>query len=290
MKFTKMQAMGNDFVYIELFTQSMGGDLSEWARFLSDRRFGVGADGMILICPSDTPEFADFRMRVFNPDGTEAEMCGNALRGAGMFMYEKGFTDKTELMVETLGGVKKVYLETSGGHVANVTANVGKPEFGCPHIPVDITDDVCVDYPLEIAGRIFDITAMSFGNPWCVSFVDDVAALDLELYGWRMENHALFPNKVNAEFAEIIDRTTLKVRTWERGIGETYACGLGCCAALTAGVMLGLTEHKATCMQRGGNTAVEMNAAGELLMTAPSRIVFDGEIADDMPQLIKLQF
>ena len=226
MHFTKMSAMGNDYVYVELLTQSME-EPEKWARFLSDRRFGVGSDGMILICPS---ERADFRMRVFNPDGSEAEMCGNALRSVGKFVYEKNFTSKTALRIETLGGIKKVFLTLDGGHVSMITAYIGEPVLDAARVPVlmESGEGRCVDAPLTVCGREFRITAMSLGNPHCAVFADDAQTLDLEKYGGAIERSAVFPQRANVEFVRVDGNGKLFLRTWERNCGETLACGTGC--------------------------------------------------------------
>lgn len=286
MHFTKMSAMGNDYVYVELLTQSME-EPEKWARFLSDRRFGVGSDGMILICPS---ERADFRMRVFNPDGSEAEMCGNALRSVGKFVYEKNFTSKTALSIETLGGIKKVFLTLDGGHVSMITAYIGEPVLDAARVPVlmESGEGRCVDAPLTVCGREFRITAMSLGNPHCAVFADDAQTLDLEKYGGAIERSAVFPQRANVEFVRVDGNGKLFLRTWERNCGETLACGTGCCAALVAGVLTGRCAPKATVKQLGGFTEVEWDRdGGQLIMTAPSDIVFDGEI---VPETAKKSF
>ena len=224
-----MQALGNDYIYVELLTQRMENP-SAWARFLSRRRFGVGSDGMILICPSAK---ADFRMRVFNPDGSEAEMCGNALRSTAKLVYEKGFTSKTAFTVETLGGIKELFLTLEDGHVSMITASLGAPILESARVPVTLDggDGRCIDRPVEAAGRLFRITAVSMGNPHCATFADDAAELDLPLYGAAIETHPVFPQKANVEFVRVIDENTLFMRTWERNCGETLACGTGATAA-----------------------------------------------------------
>ena len=277
MKFTKMQAHRNEYMYLEQVRQQMGNP-SAWARFLSRRHFGVGSDGMILICPS---EKADFRMRVFNPDGSEAEMCGNALRSTAKLVYEKGFTTKTAFTIETLGGLKKLYLTLKSGHVSMITASLGAPVLDCARVPVmlDNSGGRCVDHPIEAAGRLFRITAVSMGNPHCASFIEDVASLDLSLYGAAIENHSAFPQKTNVEFAQVIDKNTLFMRTWERNCGETLACGTGCCVATVAGALTGRCEPKTEVRQLGGIIRIEWDrASDDLLMTGPSEIVYDGVV------------
>ncbi len=273
--FTKMQAYGNDYVYIDTLTQELT-NLNELAKFVSKRHFGICSDGMILVCPSD---IADFRMRVFNPDGTEAEMCGNALRSVGMLVYEKGFTDKTEVTVETLGGLKKVYLDVRGGHVANITANIGEPIIDASKVPAVTKSECFIDKSVILDGRKFDTTAISLGNPHCVSFINDLDDLDLEKFGPLMENNQLFPNRINAEFCEVRDRSRLRLRTWERGTGETLACATGCATCTVGGVLTDRCDRKVEVEQIGGVTQVEWRAENNCIyITAPSNIVFDGTL------------
>lgn len=273
--FTKMQAYGNDYVYIDTLTQDLS-NLNELAKFVSKKHFGICSDGMILVCPS---EVADFRMRVFNPDGTEAEMCGNALRSVGMLVFEKGFTDKTEITVETLGGLKKIYLTLSAGHVSNITANIGAPIIEAEKVPAITKSECFIDKTVILDGRKFDTTAISLGNPHCVSFVNDLDELDLEKYGPLMENNQLFPHRINAEFCEVRDRSHLRLRTWERGTGETLACATGCATCIVGGVLTDRCDRKVDVEQIGGVTQVEWRAENNsLYITAPSNIVFDGNL------------
>lgn len=273
--FTKMQAFGNDYVYIDTLTQELS-NLNELSKFVSKKHFGICSDGMILVCPSDV---ADFRMRVFNPDGTEAEMCGNALRSVGMLVYEKGFTTKTEITVETLGGLKKVYLTLSGGHVTNITANIGEPILEAEKVPAITKSECFIDKTIILDGRKFDTTAISLGNPHCVSFVNDLDVLDLEKFGPLMENNQLFPNRINAEFCEVSDRGHLRLRTWERGTGETLACATGCATCTVGGVLTDRCDRKVEVQQIGGVTHVEWRAENNCIyITAPSNIVFDGTL------------
>ena len=270
-----MQAYGNDYVYIDTLTQELD-NLNELSKFVSKKHFGVCSDGMILVCPS---EVADFRMRVFNPDGTEAEMCGNALRSVGMLVYEKGFTTKKEVTVETLGGLKTVYLTVTNGHVSNITANIGAPILEAEKVPAVTKSEFFIDKSVILDGRKFDTTAISLGNPHCVSFVNDLDELDLEKYGPLMENNQLFPNRINAEFCQVVDRKTLKLRTWERGTGETLACATGCATCTVGGVLTERCDRSVDIHQIGGVTHIEWNADNNCLyMTAPSNIVFDGTL------------
>lgn len=277
--FSKMQALGNDYVYVETLTQTVKNPETLAVR-LSDRHFGIGSDGMILICPS---ECADFRMRVFDPDGTEAEMCGNGLRSVGKYVYDKGFTKKTVFTVETLGGIKTVYLNLRDGKAASITADIGKPVMEAEKLPVLCGLSQCIDFPILLDGRRFFVTALSFGNPHAVCFLENepVKAFDLARYGTLLERHALFPKRVNAEFCQVIDRNTLFLRTWERGTGETLACATGSAACVVSGVMTGRCERKTTVRQIGGETRVEWNDSGNVFLTAPSVHVFDGTIRLD---------
>ena len=227
-KFTKMQACGNDYVYINAISQKLS-KLDELARFVSDRHFAIGSDGMVLICPS---EKGDFRMRMFNPDGTEGEMCGNALRSMSKYVYEHNLTDKTNLTIETLGGMQKVKLFVENGQVVNIEANIGEPRLSTKVIPVNTNLDEFVEQEVEVLDKIFKISALSWGNPHCVIFVDDVANFDVHKYGNAIEHKTdLFPNKTNVTFAQVINRKYIKMREWERGTGETIGCGTGCCTA-----------------------------------------------------------
>ncbi len=274
-RFTKMQAYGNDYVYIDTLTQELS-NLNKLSEFVSKRHFGICSDGMILVCPSDV---ADFRMRVFNPDGTEAEMCGNAVRSVGMLVYEKGFTNKTEITVETLGGIKKIYLTIKDGHVSNITANIGEPVLEASKVPAVTGSERFLDKTVILDGRKFSTTAISLGNPHCVSFVDDLDFLDLEKYGPLMENNELFPHRINAEFCQVVNRSHLKLRTWERGTGETLACATGCSTCTVGGVLTGRCDRKVSVEQLGGITEVEWNEADNCIyITAPSNIVFDGTL------------
>lgn len=277
--FSKMQALGNDYVYVETLTQTVKNPETLAVR-LSDRHFGIGSDGMILICPS---ECADFRMRVFDPDGTEAEMCGNGLRSVGKYVYDKGFTKKTVFTVETLGGIKTVYLDLRDGKTASVTADIGKPVMETEKLPVLCGLSRCIDFPIFLDGRRFFVTALSFGNPHAVCFLENepVETFDLARYGTLLEHHALFPKRVNAEFCQVIDRNTLFLRTWERGTGETLACATGSAACVVSGAMTGRCERRAVVRQTGGETLVEWNDSGNVFLTAPSVHVFDGTVRLD---------
>ena len=218
MKFTKMQAYCNDYVYVITFDQEVKKPAAA-ARFVSDRHKGVGSDGMIMICPS---AIADFRMRVFNPDGSEAEMCGNALRSTGKLVYVKGLTSKTDFTVETLGGIKKIHLTVENGDVVNITANIGRPIFDADRIPVTVTNEnnALIGYDYTILDRIFNITALSLGNPHCAVLCDDIYSIDIAKYGHALECSPIFPNKANIHFYDVTDRENIRMIAWERNCGE----------------------------------------------------------------------
>ncbi len=275
-KFTKMQACGNDYVYINAISQKLS-KLDELARFVSDRHFAIGSDGMVLICPS---EKGDFRMRMFNPDGTEGEMCGNALRSMSKYVYEHNLTDKTNLTIETLGGMQKVKLFVENGQVVNIEANIGEPRLSTKVIPVNTNLDEFVEQEVEVLDKIFKISALSWGNPHCVIFVDDVANFDVHKYGNAIEHKTdLFPNKTNVTFAQVINRKYIKMREWERGTGETIGCGTGCCTAAVFSVITGRCDREVTVEQIGGNLEVNWDeATNTVFMKGPSHTVFESEI------------
>ncbi len=279
MKFTKMQSYGNDYVYISLMDQEMKSP-PKWARFVSDRHKGVGSDGMILVCPS---EKADIRMRVFNPDGSEAEMCGNGLRSAGKFAYVKGYTDKTELTVETLGGIKTVRLWTENGSVVNVSANIGAPILDADKIPVRLTNtgNSLIGYDYGVFDKVFKLTAVSFGNPHCAAECEGVFNLNIKKYGPALETADIFPNKANIHFYEVTDESHISLRAWERNCGETLACATGCSAAAFSAILAGKVKNSVEVNQRGGTIRIDYNENdGTITMTGKTEVVFDGEIDD----------
>lgn len=291
MKFTKMQAFGNDYVYIDAIHQSLP-NLPELARFVSNRHFAIGSDGMVLICPSDV---ADFRMRMFNPDGTEGEMCGNALRSVGKYVYDHALTDKTEVKIETLGGIKTVWLTIdkreakdgerqmpykNRGFVSDIKANIGAPILDTALIPVNTDLNEFIEQPVKVLDKTFYITAVSWGNPHVAMFVDSVADLDVEKYGREIENMTgLFTNKTNVTFAEIVNRNYIKMREWERGTGETIGCGTGCCTAVVTGVLTDRCDREVTVEQIGGPLKVLWDEKTDtMFMTGASHNVFEGEM------------
>lgn len=276
MRFSKMQGIGNDYIYIDC-TKEMLADPSAVSVKLSDRHFGVGSDGIILICPS---EIADFRMAMFNADGSEAMMCGNGIRCFARFVHDKGLTDKTELDVETRSGVKHIVLNVEDGVVRSVRVNMGAPVFACAQIPVASDAAELVASPLTVDGAEYRITCVSMGNPHCVSFIDcDPYEFPLEKVGPMFENHALFPDRVNAEFVRRLPDGTLQMRVWERGSGETWACGTGACAVLAAAVRCGVIDGRGSVIHlRGGDLLVEWNEDGNIYMTGPAEFVYEGEV------------
>ncbi len=278
MRFTKMQGIGNDYVYLNGFSP-LPLDLSRLSRQISDRHFGVGSDGLVVIMPSET---CDFRMRMFNPDGSEAEMCGNASRCIGKYVYDKGLTTKTDLTLETLAGVKHLTLHLNGNIVERVTVDMGEPILSSQDIPVALPMSYVVSYPLEIENISFDVTCVSMGNPHAVIFVDDMSRYDLHHIGALIEHYPLFPRRTNVEFVEILSPDSLKMRVWERGTGETMACGTGACASLVAAVLNGKSRRQATLHLQGGDLQIEWNEKdNHVYMTGDAVTVFEGEWPDD---------
>lgn len=275
MKFTKMHGAGNDYVYVSCLEETLENP-SKVARIVSDRHFGIGSDGLVLILPSEN---ADFRMRMFNSDGSEAEMCGNAIRCVGKYVYDNGLTGRNIIKIETLAGIKVLDMTVKGGKVELVKVDMGEPELRPDKIPVKSEKDLFISEPVIIEDKIYKVTCVSMGNPHAVTYIDNVHNFPLEQVGPKMENHELFPKKINAEFVQVIDRNTLKMRVWERGAGETLACGTGACAVLVASVLNGLSERKSRIMLLGGELMIEWNEQdNHVYMTGPAVKVFDGEI------------
>ncbi|MTK52198.1 diaminopimelate epimerase [Paludibacter sp.] len=274
MKFTKMQGAGNDYVYVNGFVEQIE-DPATLATAISDRHFGIGSDGLVLILPSET---CDFRMRMFNSDGSESEMCGNATRCIGKFVYDKGLTDKTELTLETLAGVKHLTLNIENGKVNSVRVDMGEPILAPKLIPINLDETSVINYPIALESRKVNITAVSMGNPHAVIFMDSLEELDIQKSGPKVEHHPLFPRRTNTEFAQVISPTHIKMRVWERGAGETLACGTGACATAVAAVLNGKTERKVTLELLGGNLEIEWSEAdNHVYMTGPAVTVFEGE-------------
>lgn len=285
MKFTKMQGCGNDYVYVNGFTEKIPrGKKPELVRFLSDRHFGIGGDGVIFINPS---EEADFEMEMFNADGTRAQMCGNGIRCVAKFVYDKGLTDSEHITVVSAGSVKYLDLtvernpELPGdrGEVKLVRVNMGSPILEPERIPVSAEGETVVNQPIFVEDEEYRMTCVSMGNPHAVIFTQGVADMKLEQIGPLFENHVRFPERVNTEFVEVIDRQNVFMRVWERGTGETLACGTGCCATAVACVLNGLTDPKVTVKLLGGELLIEWDREGNTVyMIGPATTVFEGEI------------
>jgi diaminopimelate epimerase len=269
-----MHGAGNDYVYVNCFNEHIE-DPNELSRFVSDRHFGIGSDGLVLIMPSET---CDFRMRMFNADGSEAEMCGNATRCVGKYVYDHHLTAKKEFTLETLAGVKVLQLFTDeADRVQRVRVDMGAPILEAAEIPVVAETSPVVNLPVEVLGEQKELTCVSMGNPHAICFVPDVATLDLPAIGPAYEHHPLFPRRTNTEFVQIQDRQNVKMRVWERGAGETLACGTGCCATLVACVLCGKTDRKATIHVLGGELEIEWDeTTNHVFMTGPATTVFDG--------------
>jgi len=279
LKFTKMHGLGNDYVYINCMDQSVDDlmkDPARTARLISDRHFGIGSDGLVLILPSD---IADFKMRMFNSDGSEAEMCGNAIRCVGKYVYDNGFTQKTSLSIETRAGVKHLDMMVKNNKVELVKVDMGEPVLSPADIPVISDKPRFISQQVEIGSEVYALTCVSMGNPHAIVYVNDVESFPVDKVGPKLENHFLFPRKINVEFAQVIDRDIVKMRVWERGAGETMACGTGACAVLVASVLNCLTRRKATIKLLGGDLLVEWNEfENHVYMTGPAVKVFDGVI------------
>jgi len=281
-EFTKLHGLGNDYIYLNAFTgQIEEYDLAKLAQILSDRHFGVGGDGIILIMPS---EIADFRMRIFNSDGSEAEMCGNGIRGLVKYVYEQGMTDKTTITVETGAGLLRVALTIQDETVVAATVDMGPPHLNRCEIPMlgEPANEPVIDQPLEVNGHRFNITCVSMGNPHCVIFVDDVDHFTVDEIGPLIENHELFPERVNVEFATVLDRAHIKMRVWERGAGETLACGTGASASVVAAVLTDRTNRQVQVELRGGPLRIEWLEDEHVFMTGPVTEVFTGELNEQL--------
>lgn len=275
MKFTKMHGCGNDYVYVNLFEEKVD-DPAAVSIKVSDRHFGIGSDGLITIGPSDK---ADFRMRIYNADGSEAEMCGNGIRCVAKYVYDNKLTDKTEISVESGAGIKYLTLFVENGKVEQVRVDMGEPILEPSQIPVVADGDKVIDAPIEVGGKTWNMTCVSMGNPHAVVFVDDTENFELEKYGPQFENHELFPKRTNTEFVQVLSRTEANMRVWERGSAETWACGTGTCATVMACILNGKTEDKVLVHLRGGDLTIEYDRdTNHLFMTGPATTVFTGEI------------
>lgn len=271
--FTKMHGIGNDYIYINCM-ESTPDRLPELAIEMSDRHFGVGGDGIVLICPS---EVADFKMRMFNNDGSEARMCGNASRCIARYVHDHGLTDQRRISLETLSGIKVLSLNmNSGGEVESVTVDMGEPEFTPGLIPVVTASERMVEEEVETSCGDIKVTAVSMGNPHGVIFVDRIEDVDFDTLGPELESHDIWPDRANIEFLEVISRSEARMRVWERGTGETLACGTGACASAVAAILTGRCDRKVTIHLRGGNLEIEWGEDGHVMMTGGATEVFDG--------------
>ena len=283
MKFTKMQGCGNDYVYVNGFEERVSdSEKPELVRRLSDRHFGIGGDGVIFINPAAE---ADFEMEMYNADGSRAEMCGNGIRCVAKYVYDKGLTDKTDISVISYGQIKYLQLFLKEGRVDTVRVNMGAPELRPERIPVTVAEagmplekERIVNAPIIVQGKEYKMTCVSMGNPHAVIFLEDVTNLEIEQIGPYFENHERFPKRINTEFVKVLDKKTVQMRVWERGTGETLACGTGCCATVVACILNGLTDEKVTVKLLGGEIEIEWDREANLVyMTGPAVTVFEGE-------------
>jgi diaminopimelate epimerase len=274
MKFIKMQGLGNDFVFVDGFQQEIPEELSLLSQKVCHRQLGVGADGLVLILPSCR---GDVKMRIFNPDGTEAEMCGNAIRCVAKYMYVSGRISKRKITVETLAGMMKPELIIDNGTVTGIRVDMGEPRFAEGEIPVILPLGNEGKKEIHIDGSIYPFTALSMGNPHCVIFVEDVELTPVREIGPKMEKHHFFPAKTNVEFVQILSEKEIKMRVWERGAGETLACGTGACAAAVSAALNGKTARKMTVHLPGGDLLLEWAGNNHVFMTGPAEAVFEGE-------------
>lgn len=275
MKFTKMHGIGNDYVYVNCFQEKVDNP-SEVAKFVSDRHFGVGSDGLILIKPS---QIADCEMDMYNLDGSQGAMCGNGIRCVAKYVYDYGIVPKTTLRIATKSGIKELNLTVENGKVSLVRVNMGSPILEASKIPVVSDQSQAVNQPIKVNGHTYYFTGVSMGNPHAVVYLDDVDNLDIEKIGPTFEKHPVFPDRVNTEFVKVIDRKTLKMRVWERGSGETLACGTGACAVAVSSILNNLTGEEVTVKLLGGDLKIHWDRLENLVyMTGPATTVFDGEI------------
>ena len=274
LKFTKMHGLGNDYVYMDAINQNIENRI-ELAKFVSDRHFGIGSDGLILICPS---KIADFKMQMFNSDGSEAEMCGNGIRCVGKFVYDNGLTDKTTISIETLAGIKILEMKEENGKIKLAKVDMGEPILDPERIPVITQENPVKNLILKAEDREFKFSCVSMGNPHAITFIkENVNNFDICKYGRILEIDRAFPNKANIEFVNIIDDKNLKMRVWERGAGETLACGTGACAVAVSAMLNNYTQRKVTVKLLGGDLEIEWNNENNhVYMTGPATTVFEG--------------
>jgi len=274
MEFVKMHGLGNDFIIVA-GEKELPDNAAELSLQLCNRFFGIGADGLVYILPS---EIADFRMRIINSDGSEAEQCGNAIRCVAKYVYDNGLTDKEEISIETLGaGAQKVQLTVKDGKAKSVRVDMGEPILNGLQVPTTVDAEQVVNHPVNVDGREFAFTAVSMGNPHCVIYVDDAASFDLQTWGPKLETHPMFPRKINVEFVTVNSASQADMRVWERGAGPTLACGTGACATVVASVLTGKTDRSATVSLKGGDLFIEWNEAdNHVYMTGPAAEVYRG--------------
>ncbi len=277
MKFTKMHGIGNDYVYVNCFEETVENP-SETAKFVSDRHFGIGSDGLILIKPS---QVADCEMDMYNADGSQGAMCGNGVRCVAKFVYDAGIAKKDRISVATKSGIKYVDVFAENGKAVSVRVNMGAPILRAEEVPMVCEKDTAVAYPLEVDGSVWNVTAVSMGNPHAVVYIDDVDGLEIEKIGPAFEHHPAFPDRVNTEFVRVIDRHTVQMRVWERGSGETLACGTGACAVAVSSILNGFVEDgEVTVKLLGGDLRIEWDRQeNTVYMTGPATTVFEGEIS-----------
>ncbi len=276
MRFTKMHGAGNDYIYIDGFAENT--DIESLIPFipkLSDRHKGIGSDGVVFILPSKS---ADLEMRMFNSDGSEAQMCGNAIRCVGKYAYEKGILQKTECKVQTKAGIKTLFLHLADEKVSTVTVDMGKASFHVKDLPMLWNEDFCLEKTLDVLGKEYNISCVSVGNPHAIIFVNDVEEMEISKVGSAIEHHKLFPERVNVEFVQILSRSKLRMRVWERGAGETEACGTGACAVAAISEKLGYADKKTEIVLNGGSLCIELKEDGQIFMTGEAKTVFEGEI------------
>ncbi|MEG6585984.1 diaminopimelate epimerase [Dendrosporobacter sp. 1207_IL3150] len=273
-RFTKWHGLGNDFIIVNGFTEKID-DYSAAAEKVCDRHLGIGADGLVIVLPSQT---ADFEMRIFNSDGSEAEMCGNVVRCVAKYVYENGMTAKSKINIQTKAGIIIPELIIENGKIKTIKVDMGEPRLRRSEIPMEgNNNEQAINYPLEVSNNVYNITCVSMGNPHCVIFVEDINAVDLSAIGPQIEKHEIFPRKTNVEFAQVLNDQAIRMRVWERGAGVTMACGTGACATLVASVLNNKTHRQATIELDGGNLIIEWKEDNHVYMSGPATEVFRGE-------------
>lgn len=278
LNFTKMTGLGNDYIYVDCTDGTKLKNIPEIARKLSDRHFGIGSDGLILIDKTENSN-SDFRMRIFNTDGSEAEMCGNGIRCVAKLIHDKNLNNSDKFSIETLGGVKKVKLiENEKGECNEVIVDMGEPMFQDKNIPYNIYEPFNKDLDINVEGEKMRFTVVSMGNPHAVTFVENLDDFQIEMCGPVVENNPIFPNRTNVEFVEIIDKNNIRVRVWERGVGETFACGTGACAAMVASGLNGYTDENVTVELPGGKLKIEWGKDNHIYMQGPANTVYEGQV------------